>query len=131
MKLADSSPEVIEKIKNLRYDQILEKHEGPWDWASEFKYGDPEFLMVQDWAVLLPIHQEHHSNISVLRTVMSENSGTLTLFLKDMTYVSDPEWENFEAGRVAICEKMPGENFYVALLYHEWFIVDNLIFSEH
>jgi hypothetical protein len=31
----------------------------------------------------------------------------------------------FEAGFIAVCEKFPEEDFFVATLYHEWFIVDN------
>ena len=44
--------------------------------------------------------------------------------------VSDPEWEYFEAGRLAICEKIPGENFYVATVYHEWFVIENAVFHD-
>jgi hypothetical protein len=35
-------------------------------------------------------------------------------------------WEDFEAGRIAICEKMPGENFFLTTVYHEWFILPSL-----
>lgn len=26
---------------------------------------------------------------------------------------------------VAVCEKVPGEEFFIASLYHEWFIIEN------
>ena len=29
------------------------------------------------------------------------------------------------AGFVAICDKFPDEEFYVAIVYHEWFMVEN------
>jgi hypothetical protein len=130
MKLAELSPEVIEKIKTIRYDRILEKHEGPWSWDSEFQYGDPEFMIIQNRPVLLPIDRKYHTHITVLRVVVSENDKALTLFLKDTTYTSDPEWENFDAGRIAICENMPGQNFYITTVYHECFLVENKILAE-
>jgi hypothetical protein len=126
MKVADLPMEVIEKIKALHYDRILEKHEGPWKWASEFEYGGkPEFLTIEDKNVLLPIEREHHSSIHILRTIVSEDGNTLTLFLKDTTFTDDPKWGWLEAGRVAVCEKMRGTDFFVATLYHEWMIIEN------
>src|SRR5262245_41950752 len=102
MKLSDLSAEVIKKIKTVNYDSISEKHEGPWGWDGVFRYGNPEFMMMQDWPVLLPIGQEQHSNITVLRVLESKDGKTLTLFLKDTTFTNDPEWEMFDAGRLAI-----------------------------
>ncbi|MEO8394496.1 MAG: hypothetical protein ABI700_15995 [Chloroflexota bacterium] len=123
MKLADLSTETIERIKAVRFDRILEKHEGSWGWDAQFKYGDPEFMTIEGLAVLLPIDKDQHPNITILRTAMCQDKQTPTLFLKDTTYVSDPRWEDFEAGRIAICEKMPGEDFYLTTVYHEWFIL--------
>ena len=34
MKLAELSPATIERIKSVRYDRIIEKHEGLEDWES-------------------------------------------------------------------------------------------------
>ncbi len=126
MKVADLSKEMIERIKTVRYDQILEKHEGPWGWDGQFKYDDPEFMTIEGWDVLLPLDKAQHSNITILRTAFSQDGQTLTLFLKDTAYNSDPRWEDFEAGRIAICEKMPGEVFYLTMVYHEWFILPPL-----
>jgi hypothetical protein len=28
---------------------------------------------------------------------------------------------------VAICERFPGEDFFVATVYHEWFIFENSV----
>ena len=130
MKLADLTAETIEQIKTLLYDRILEKHEGPAKWVSQFQYGDPEFMMIDNRAVLLPVEREQHANITVLRAIVGEDGTVLTLFLKDTTYVSDPQWEYFEAGRLAFCEKMPGHDFYIATVYHEWFIIQNPVFNE-
>lgn len=125
MKLADLSPEVIEKIKPYRYDHFLEKHEGPWDWDSVLKYYEPEIMTIHGFPVLLPIASEQHPNIEILRCIVGEGQKSLTVFLKDRTYVSDPDEELFAAGRVAICDRFEGENFYLAIVYHEWFIVEN------
>lgn len=121
MKLSDLSPETIEKIKTIRYDQILEKHEGPWKWESEFQYGSPEIMRIENQNVLLPLEEKQHRNITILRVIVSEDSKTLVIFLKDTTYYNDP----FASGYIAICEKFPGEDFYVATVYHEWFILEN------
>ncbi|MBI5670385.1 MAG: hypothetical protein HZC41_20520 [Chloroflexi bacterium] len=124
MKLADLSPEVIEKIKTLRYDRILEKHEGPWKWASVLEYYDPELMLIDSRYVLLPLEREQHPNISVLRSIVSADGNTLTLFLKDTTYY--PEYESeMDTGRLAICEKLAGADFYITTVYHEWFVVKN------
>lgn len=125
MKLADVSPAIIEKIKTFRYDRILEKHEGPERWASVLEYYDPEFMLIDGRDVLLPIEGEQHPNISVLRSIVSVDGRTLTLFLKDVTYNPGGDMEMFYTGRIAICEKMAGTEFYLTTVYHEWFIVEN------
>jgi len=48
MKVADLSAEVRENIAKVRFDMILEKHEGPYDWKWAFKCGDPEFITIDD-----------------------------------------------------------------------------------
>ncbi|MBI3763094.1 MAG: hypothetical protein HY260_14695 [Chloroflexi bacterium] len=125
MKLSDLSPESLAKIRTYRYDRIIEKHEGPEDWDDVLQYYDPEFLSVNGYSVLLPLDREHHPNITILRCIPSADGQTLTIFLKDTTYVEDPQYETFWAGFVAVCGKVPGEEFFIAMLYHEWFIVDH------
>jgi len=125
MKLSNLPPQVIEKIKSYRWDRIIEKHEGPENWNSVLKYYNPEFMVVNGNHVLLPVDKEHHSNITILRCIVGDNGQTLTLFLKDTTYVDNPDDEIFFAGFVAICDKVPGEEFFIAILYHEWFIIEN------
>jgi hypothetical protein len=121
MKFADLSPEIVERIKTLRYDNFIEKHEGPESWEADLRYGNPEFIEFDGRHVLLPVDGENLPNISLLRLIVSEDGNTLTLFLKDTSYYDD----NFFSGRLAICEKMRGTDFYIAIVYHEWFIVEN------
>lgn len=124
MKLSSLSPQAIEKIKAYRFDRIIEKHEGPEDWDAVLKYYHPEFMVIHGYPVLLPIDQEQHPNITVLRTSVGDDGQTITLFLKDTTYVDDPNEETFRAGFVVVCDKVPGEEFFIATVYHEWFITD-------
>lgn len=120
MKLAELSPEALDKIKTVRWDRIIEKHEGPERWESVLRYYEPEFLMVEGHPVLLPVEQSRHANIMILRTILSADGRSLTLFLQDTTYGSD--W--YEAGYMAVCDKVAGEDFFLAVLYHEWFIIE-------
>ncbi len=127
MKFADLSPEAIAKIKTVRWDRIIEKHEGPERWKSVLRYTDPDFLMVDGHPVLLPIDKERHANITILRSIPSADGHTLTLFLKDTTYGDD--WDM--AGYMAVCDKVAGEDFFLAVVYHEWFIIEpNPIFDH-
>lgn len=82
--------------------------------------------MVERHSVLLPIDRSHHANITILRTLLSADGYSLTLFLQDTTYGS--AW--FEAGFMAVCDQVAEENFLLATLYHEWFIIEpNSIFE--
>jgi hypothetical protein len=125
LKLSNLSPEILERLKAFRFDRIIEKHEGPARWNSVLEYDEPEFMVIDSYHVLLPIEQETHPNITILRCIPSKDGKTLTLFLKDKTYVPDVEDEMFFAGRLAICEQVKDTDFYIAVVYHEWFIVEN------
>ena len=121
MKLADLSPETIEKIKPVLWDRIIEKHEGPEDWESVLRWYEPEFLTIDDRSVLLPVEKEHHSNITILRSIWSADGNSVTLFLTDTTYYED---DPFMAGFMAVCDRVVGEEFFLAILYHEWFVIE-------
>ena len=120
MKLADLSPETLAKIKAVRWDRIIEKHEGPESWESVLRYDDPEFLEIEGRWVLLPVDRHQHPNITILRTIWSADDRSLTLFLQDTTYDNDP----FFAGYLAVCDRLEEKSFFLAILYHEWFVID-------
>ena len=139
--LWDLPPELIEKLKTYRYDQILEKHEGPetWEWdlkrpswapapvpgqKDDYQPDPAEFLRIADRDVLLPVGRSHHPNITILRTIVGDGGKSLTLFLKDTTYSKSPKDEFLSAGFLAVCDRVPGERFYIAHVFHEWFILD-------
>ncbi|MBI1842023.1 MAG: hypothetical protein HYR88_14380 [Verrucomicrobia bacterium] len=124
MKLSELSYSAIQRIRSCRFDRIIEKHEGPERWASVLDYHQPEFLAINGYDVLLPVGREHHPHVSVLRCIVADDARTLTLFLKDTTHVTDPVDEESFAGRVAICDRLEGEEFFLAILYHEWFIIE-------
>ncbi len=120
MKIANLSPETLEKIKSVRWDRIIEKHEGPERWESVLRYYEPEFIEIEGHWVLLPVEESRHPNITILRSIWSADGNSLTLFLKDTTYDDDP----FFSGFMAVCDKVKGENFFLAILYHEWFVIE-------
>jgi hypothetical protein len=123
MRISELSPELIAQISARRYDFIVEKHEGPWQWASVLEYEEPEFLQIGTHWVLLPIGHEHHPNIAILRVIESADGNSLTIFLKDTTFVEQPAREFFDAGFLAFCDKIPGANFFLCVVYHEWFLI--------
>ena len=130
MKLADMSAAARDRIKRLRYDSILEKHQGPEKWSAALEYEQPDFLDVEGRAVLLPVPDAVHPNITVLRAIEGDQGRSLTLFLKDTTRVPDPSQEAFFAGFLAICDKIDGEEFFIAIVHHDWFLCVPLRASE-
>ncbi|MEP0907524.1 hypothetical protein NC969_18590 [Leptolyngbya subtilissima ST-M1] len=40
--------------------------------------------------------------------------------MKDTTYGDD--W--FMSGYMAVCDRLLNQDFYLAILYHEWFIIE-------
>lgn len=122
MKLADLSTKTLEKIKSVQWDRIIEKHEGPEDWESVLRYYEPEFIEIEGRWVLLPVEASHHANITILRSIWSDNGHSLTLFLKDTTYDDDP----FFSGFMAVCDQVKDEDFFLAILYHEWFVIKRI-----
>lgn len=125
LTIADLSAEVTAKIRQYQWDRIIEKHEGPEDWASVLDFSDPEFMLIADCAVLLPVERERHPHITILKSIISRDGDSLTVFLKDTTYFPDPEDEMFCTGRMAVCDRVPGEEFFLATVFHEWFVIDN------
>ena len=121
MKLADLSPETRRRIAAMRFDRIVEKHEGPWTWEYRLDHERVEFLTIDGYDVLLPIDKEQHPNISVVRCIVAEGRDVLTIFLTDTTYFT-----GMDAGFLAVCEKVPREEWYIALVYHEWFVIDDV-----
>ncbi|MEA5569251.1 hypothetical protein [Anabaena sp. UHCC 0399] len=100
MKLSDLSTETLEKIKLVRWNRIIEKHEGPEDWESVLEYEEAEFIEIEGCAVLLPVDKSHHPNISIIRSIWSRDNNSVTLFVSDTTYEDDP----FFSGFIAVCD---------------------------
>ena len=125
LTIANLSAEAIAKIRACQWDRIIEKHEGPETWASILDHHQPDFMRIVGFPVLLPIERERHPHITILRTIVSSDGNSLTVFLKDKSRYPDPEDELFWTGRIAVCDRMQGEDFFIAIVYHEWFIIDN------
>jgi len=120
VKFSELSPGALEKIPSYKYDRIIEKHEGPERWSDVLQYEEPNFLLIEGDHVLLPVERAQHPNITVLRSIKSQDGTSLTLFLKDTTYGDD----RFSAGFLAVCDQIRGEDFFLAIVYHEWFIIE-------
>ncbi len=129
MKLSDLSIEALEKIKLVRWDRIIEKHEGPETWKDVLRFEEPEFLEIEGYSVLIPVDKSHHPNITILRSILSGDKKSITLFLSDTTFEEDP----FFSGFMAVCDtiedgcqghRVKGEDFFLAILYHEWFVIE-------
>ena len=75
---------------------------------------------MEGFDVLLPLEKDHHSNITFTQCIASANAQTLTIFLQDTTYGT-----GLFAGYMAVCEKVPDQKWYIAILYRECW-VDNL-----
>jgi hypothetical protein len=142
MKIKELSPTILAELKDKRYDRIVEKHEGPqtWDWqlppskervqkmkemykhsGYDFSEDDhAEFMQIAGVEVLLPIGADHHENVTILHHFFSEDRQKIVLYIKDTTY----DEGMFGAGFIAICDKYPTASFYIATMYHEWFIID-------
>ena len=125
MRLAEVAPETRERLGKVRWDRIIEKHEGPWDWDGWLE--DAEFQNVEGYDVLLPVDEEQRGNITFLRCVPSADGNSLTIFLTDTTFYGD---DPFLCGYLAVCERFPGEPWYVAIVYHEWFASATLTLDD-
>jgi hypothetical protein len=137
LTIEELSPETIVKISQIRYDRIIEKHEGPFSWKNEFDEPEelpkewlarmpdynpidekPQFLTIDGHNVLLPVGREHHSHITILHHFLSEDRAKLVIYLKDSTYYED----DLTIGFMSICDLVEPENFYISTVYHEWFM---------
>jgi hypothetical protein len=118
MKLGDLSEEVQLRLKNYTVDYLMEKHEGFNCYNDE---RGCSFLLVNIYNVLIPIPERNHPNITILKAYFSHDNQSLTLILKDMTDIdtSDDDWiYTHYVEFVLICEKFPGEDFFVTIFFH-------------
>lgn len=120
MSLEQISPQTLKMVSRYYYDYFVEKHEGPWTWEHDLEDVKVELIQIQGRSVLLPVGKENHSNIAVVRCIVSGNEQTLTIFLTDTTY-----YTGRNAGFVAVCDKIPGEDWYIAVVYHECMLADS------
>jgi len=122
MKLSDISPETLEQIRALSYDQLIEKHElYGYEFLLEHRSTDLQFFEVGKYTVLTPHNSRDRDRTIVHQVSMSKDERILTLF-----YTVDYE-EATCAHFIAICKLIPPENFYIALVLHR---IYDFTFSE-
>lgn len=121
MDVTKLSKETLERIKSLRIDTLFEKHEGPWTWefflgkyARQQPNEQPDFLQIDGEWVLLPVTKEEHQHITVFRTIWSQDRQAVTIFLRNNYQYCGSLEHDF----VAICDRYPGEDFYLTIFYH-------------
>lgn len=135
MRRADLSPERRAWLAAARWDRIIERHEGPEDWHWDLADADRlpaeervEFLSLGGYDVLLPIPAAQHAKVSLLWLTPSADQQILTLYLKNMQwadwYPGSDAWTN--VGFVAVCERAPEAEWFVAILYHDVFLAPDL-----
>jgi hypothetical protein len=111
----------VRKLRNIAGIESSKKHEGPEYWRYRIQEGWVEFLTIEGFDVLLPVDKENHPNITIDRCIVSADGETLTIFLHDRTHSTDPDWDMF-AGRLAVCEKVPEHEWFIAIVYHECWV---------
>ena len=132
--IADIPSELLDKIKKLRLDRFIEKHEGPWEWESFLKYDDACLVHLKagsrayQYTVLMPFAARHKATFE--EVLCTESSDMLTLFfvcpsLAGMEGEKDNRrWSSF----CAICREVPAyglfedTTLYVAILLHEVYL---------
>lgn len=117
MRLQNIPPELRSRVARFRWDRIIEKHEGPEDWSYLLEDDYVDFLHVDGFDVLLPVDKEKHTNINIDRCVVSNNGNTLTIFLTDTSYET-----GIFAGYLAVCERVPEQEWFIAIVYHECWV---------
>lgn len=129
LRLADLPPARRDWLGRCYFDSIIEKHEGPWKWGGyllDHSEDHADFLSIEGRDVLLPIPANTHPAITPLRVAISADGDTLSLWLTDASlaeyYDRDDAW--MWAGYFAVCERAPGAEWFVAILYHEVFLKD-------
>jgi hypothetical protein len=145
MKLADLPPAVMEDLCQedgwrLDIDPGLDaKHEFYLSWRHFLVLPEPrptyyesseadlaDFLMLDGFAVLLPVARSHHPNIELIRLIPSADEQTLTLFLHDSYHESyfNDQW-SARYGFLAIADRYQkfGCEFYLASYYHFSYLI--------
>ncbi len=129
MKLADLSQARRAWLARCLYDSLIEKHEGPWDWGGYLLDSEyhAEFLVLGGYEVLLPVSAAHNPYITLLHGVADATGAFVTLWLKDLylssrapSYTAEDAWS--WAGHLAVCQRAPGAEWYVAVFYHEMYL---------
>ena len=112
--VADLPPEVLKKIKKLAYDQFLEKHElYDYEYLINHHLNDLVFIEAAGYYVLTPHSGSDYERITFHRCNVSKNEHMIILF-----YTLDTN-DGATVHLFAICERVPNEDIFVALVVHE------------
>jgi len=115
MKLSELSEEVREKIKSHNWKKMVgtrESSSSSWEYILDFY--NPELVDIEGYHVLLPMRKDRFSSQTIQRCIPSADGNTLTLSFQDLSYGDDSE-PHF----LAICDKLPGEDFFLTTTLYE------------
>ena len=129
MLLSDLSPETLARIKSWRFDRISRKARGPGILTDLFEWADLESDGPRRAPIRAPTGLRRTSipNITVLRSYASPDGESITLFLKDTSlarYYSPDPGAVLGQGSWPSADRVEPD-LYVAVVFHEWFIVEN------
>lgn len=101
-------------LASYHVDMLVEKHEG---WGDRYAT-DPNtrIALIGEYKVVLPIWYRRESKINILQIAPSTDGNMLTIYLLDSSYIEND-------GFVAIAEKIPDTDIYVAVIFHNSFWV--------
>lgn len=129
MQVADLSPEQRQQLAAYALDTLREKHEG-WSWDIPLNYS--AFFTFDGYEVLLPIAEEDRANVSLIWLAVGADGNVLTLYIEDTTtwneIQTNPAYQDYREPAwmkprytdfIAICEKVPGQPYYITTLYHQ------------
>ncbi|MDM8562223.1 hypothetical protein QUF54_02600, partial [Candidatus Marithioploca araucensis] len=113
-KLSELSLEAREKIKSHSWDKIVGTPESSSPWGFFLDFNNPELMDIEGYYVLLPMQQEWFYRQTIQRCILSADGNTLILSFQDLSY-----GDNSEPLFLAICDKLPGEDFFLTTTLYE------------
>jgi hypothetical protein len=115
IRLEDLDGETLERIWSSPIDFFADDREESLTWA-DFPGGQSvDFVAVRGMNVLLPLRGDDLELLEIQSLILSDDRESLILILKDGGSETGRPWD-----RMALCERFPGEEWYIAVLYRDW-----------
>ena len=119
ISIADLDEETFAKIGSCQCDFYVNNSEELLTWKRLLEDQVADFFSIRGRNILLPVGRESCDRLEVLNCLISEDHESMTLFLKDTS-----DTTGLSASRTAVCNRFPGEEWYIAVLYQEQILMD-------